>query len=91
MKEALNFLEDLLSDDEHPAAIYIESPQNEVNANEEDDGAEEAPDFVCSEQLKAGCEVGFSRIRRIKTMTKTYIFLTMIIKAYGRIKIVFKQ
>lgn len=60
MQDALNYLEELIEEDEFgdancATALYIEPPIDEGNVSGEDDAEEEEggiPDKVCASQLK---------------------------------------
>lgn len=69
LKDALDYLEELMSDDDEPTAVFIEPPDLDGNMSGEDDGEEEeegTPDNVCPSQLNAGCEIVMSNGRRIE-------------------------
>ena len=72
MKEALDYLDELASDDEEPNFIYIEPPEVEDGTiSGEDDGEKEEegiPDNVCSGQLKANCEIVLASGKRIESI-----------------------
>ncbi|XP_049302987.1 piggyBac transposable element-derived protein 3-like [Bactrocera dorsalis] len=74
LQEALDFLEELCSDDENDVstniqALYIEPPYQDGDVSGEDDGEDEGgvPDNVCPAQFKAGCEMVFENSTRMKT------------------------
>lgn len=65
LKEALDYLEEILSDedDDMPTSIFIEPPNETGDLSGEDDAIEDAiaiPDNLCSGQLKEKCKVVFS-------------------------------
>lgn len=67
LKEALDYLEEILSDEEDknlPTAIVLEPPDNEEGISGEDDGPDDyygLPDNVCPAQLKSGCEILYKK------------------------------
>lgn len=74
MKEALDYLEELQSDDENGLenavdAVYITPPESEGYISGEDDthddDANGIPDNLCPGQLIANCEITFADGRRI--------------------------
>lgn len=72
LKEALDYLEEIESDDDEPKAVYIEPPEVEDGVlSGEDDGEEEeeaTPDNVCPGQLKANCEIVLASGRRLDSI-----------------------
>lgn len=72
MKDALDYLDELMLDDDEPTAVFIEPPDLDGNVNGVDDGEEEedeTPDNVYPSRLKAGCEIVMSNIRWIETIS----------------------
>ena len=72
MKEALDYLDELASDDEEPNFIYIEPPEVEDGTiSGEDDGEEEEeaiPDNVCSgKQIVKSCWLRVNELNQFKT------------------------
>lgn len=60
LTEAIDFLEELDSDDEEICKLYIEPPDIDGDVSGEDDGDEDEggiPDNVCPAQLKTACEL----------------------------------
>ena len=70
MKETLDYLEEIISDDENSTHIYIEPPKDLGNLSGEDDAPEDGsglPDDICRSQLRAPCEVLLSSGKRLET------------------------
>lgn len=73
MQDALNYLEELIEEDEFgdtniATTLYIEPPVDEGNVSGEDDAEEETagiPDNVCPAQLKSGCEIVLNNGQRM--------------------------
>uniref|UniRef100_A0A6P7HD16 Uncharacterized protein LOC114349357 n=1 Tax=Diabrotica virgifera virgifera TaxID=50390 RepID=A0A6P7HD16_DIAVI len=72
LKEALDYLDEITSDDDEPKVIYIEPPETEDGTvSGEDDGPDEeeaTPDNLCAGQLKAGCEIVLASGKRIDSI-----------------------
>lgn len=72
LQEALDYLDELSEDEDNQIdaaeTVYIEPPQFDGYITGEDDDIPEdsvpIPDYVCSEQLKSGCEVVLRSGRR---------------------------
>ncbi|XP_036341576.1 piggyBac transposable element-derived protein 3-like, partial [Rhagoletis pomonella] len=82
LQEALDFLEELCSDDESGApanvqALYIQPPRIEGDLSGEDSGDDDGglPDNLCPAQLKSGCEIVLENGRRIESLDGEQICL----------------
>lgn len=69
MKETLDYLEEILTDDDEPTDIFIEPPvEGSGNISGEDDALEDGaglPDDLCRGQLQANCELVMASGQRL--------------------------
>lgn len=73
MQEALDYLEELMEEDESDVsdvaqALFIEPPDFDGNVSGEDDAEEDCggiPDNVCAAQLRSNCEIVLRSGRRM--------------------------
>lgn len=75
LKEALDYLDELLAEEDQAKTLFIEPPEvedgvisGEDDADEEEDGV---PDNVCPGQLKTNCEIVFNNGERIGILENT--------------------
>ncbi|XP_055551627.1 piggyBac transposable element-derived protein 3-like isoform X1 [Wyeomyia smithii] len=82
LREALDYLDELnLEDDDYPAHVYIQPPENDGNVSGEDgvddDEMSDVSDNVCAGQLTSGCEIVLNNGNRIDGLTRSEESLKM--------------